>query len=211
LAPEPIGAQSLQQCWTQGQIAVLAALTVHYYSGRLFGTMNEEAAGTRQDRLKLGVYYILDWILVRGSREFTAADVLNASHELSSRIALAEEVAISTIGDLLDVLVEGEYLEWSLRNSMKWPSILETSKPKSATESRPGDSRDEQYPRRSRRGTCGCGPLDDGRFLLVDLNSSNCTFLNGIRIFDPAPLTTAIRSRSEMRTSPFISNLSRFL
>lgn len=80
-------------------------------SGRLFGSLSEEVAGTRQDRLKLGVYYILDWILVRGTGEFTAADVLNASHELSSRIALAEEVAIGTVSDLLDVLIEGEYLE----------------------------------------------------------------------------------------------------
>lgn len=78
---------------------------------RLFGSLNEDAAGTRQDRLKLGVYYVLDWILVRGTGEFTASDVLNASHELSSRIALAEEAAIGTISDLLDVLVEGEYLE----------------------------------------------------------------------------------------------------
>lgn len=77
----------------------------------LLGSLNEDAAGTRQDRLKLGVYYVLDWILVRGAGEFTAADVLNASHELSSRIALAEEAAIGTISGLLDVLVEGEYLE----------------------------------------------------------------------------------------------------
>ncbi len=81
------------------------------HSARLFGSPNEEAAGTRLDRLKLGVYYLLDWILARGKTEFTAASVLNASRELSSRVALAEEVAIGTIGDLLDVLVEGEYLE----------------------------------------------------------------------------------------------------
>ncbi len=80
-------------------------------AARLFGSFGEDAAGTRQDRLKLGVYYVLDWILVRGTGEFSAADVLNASRELSSRIALAEEVAIGTISDLLDVLVDGEYLE----------------------------------------------------------------------------------------------------
>ena len=80
-------------------------------SKRLFGSMNEEATGTRQDRLKLGVHYILDWILARGTEEFTAVDVLNASHELSSRISLAEQVAIGTISDLLNVLVECEYLE----------------------------------------------------------------------------------------------------
>jgi serine/threonine protein kinase/AAA+ ATPase superfamily predicted ATPase len=80
-------------------------------SARLFGLFDEDGAGTRQDRLKLGVYYVVDWILLRVTGEFTAAGVLNASHELSSRISLAEEVAIGTISDLLDVLVEGEYLE----------------------------------------------------------------------------------------------------
>ena len=81
------------------------------HSARLFDSPNEDAVGTRVDRSKLGIYYVLDWVLGRGRSEFTTADVLNASHELSSRIALAEEVAIGSIADLLDVLVEVEYLE----------------------------------------------------------------------------------------------------
>jgi serine/threonine protein kinase len=77
----------------------------------LFGRSTEEIAGTRQDRLRLGVYYVIDWILRQGVAEFTASDLLNASRELSSRISLAEEIAIGTIGELLDVLVDGEYIE----------------------------------------------------------------------------------------------------
>jgi len=59
----------------------------------------------------LGIYYVIDWILRQGAAEFTAPDLLNASRELSSRISLAEEIAIGTIGELLDVLVDGEYIE----------------------------------------------------------------------------------------------------
>lgn len=80
-------------------------------SERLFGRPSDETSGTRQDRLKLGAYYLIDWLLRRGANEFTASDLLTASKDLSSRIALAEEVAISTITELLDILLRGEYIE----------------------------------------------------------------------------------------------------
>jgi serine/threonine protein kinase len=78
---------------------------------RLFGRSDEDVAGTRQDRRRLGVYYLIDWILRQGKLEFTASDLLNASQHLSSRISLVEEIAAKTIGELLDVLKDGDYIE----------------------------------------------------------------------------------------------------
>ncbi len=43
--------------------------------------------------------------------DFSAAEVMTASYELSARIALAEEIAAGTVAALLDVLTEREYIE----------------------------------------------------------------------------------------------------
>ena len=43
----------------------------------LFGRSGEDIAGTRQDRRRLGVYYVVDWILRQGKVEFTVPDLLN--------------------------------------------------------------------------------------------------------------------------------------
>jgi serine/threonine protein kinase/Cdc6-like AAA superfamily ATPase len=80
-------------------------------SERLFGYSAADVSGTRQDRRRLGVYYLVDWILRRGSTDFTAADLINASRRLSSQIALAEEIATSSIIELLDVLTAAEYIQ----------------------------------------------------------------------------------------------------
>jgi serine/threonine-protein kinase len=77
----------------------------------LFGGSSEEIAGTRFDRQKLGILYVVDWILRQGRLEFTASAVLSASRELSSKIALAEQIARSSTLALLDILVQGEYLQ----------------------------------------------------------------------------------------------------
>ncbi len=77
---------------------------------RLFGKITEEILNTQQDKSRLGVYYLLDWMLRRGEMEFTALDVIGASQQLSAKIAPTEEVAPEMIRDLIDILLEGEYL-----------------------------------------------------------------------------------------------------
>jgi len=78
---------------------------------RLFGSSTEDVSGTRQDRHKLGIYYVVDWILRQGQVAFTVGDLLTASSRLSSRIALAEKIAPGAIAELLDALMENEYVE----------------------------------------------------------------------------------------------------
>ncbi len=85
--------------------------TLEAQQDRLFGLSSEDMSGTRQDRRRLGVYYVVDWILRRGRSDFSASDLLSASRELSSRIALAEEIAAGTINVLLDVLTESDYIQ----------------------------------------------------------------------------------------------------
>jgi serine/threonine-protein kinase len=85
--------------------------TLESHSERLFERSGEDVSGTRQDRRKLGIYYVVDWVLRQGQAEFTIGDLLTASGHLSARIALAEKVAPSAITELLEVLVENEYVE----------------------------------------------------------------------------------------------------
>jgi hypothetical protein len=85
--------------------------TLEANSERLFGRSAEDVAGTRQDRRRLGVYYVVDWILRQGKIEFTVSDLLHASRHLSSRIALAEEIAVGAISELLGVLTVADYIE----------------------------------------------------------------------------------------------------
>src|SRR5262249_22660750 len=63
-------------------------------SEKIFGDVDEEVVGTFHDKLRLGVYYIIDWMLRRGNREFTLNEAITASKNLSARIAPAEEVAL---------------------------------------------------------------------------------------------------------------------
>lgn len=77
----------------------------------LFGESNEESVGTQSDKRRLGVYYLIDWILRQASSEFRTKDVLNASKRLSSKIALAEEVLPQVAADILKTLLEGDYIQ----------------------------------------------------------------------------------------------------
>jgi serine/threonine-protein kinase len=77
---------------------------------RLFGKVSEEIQGTQQDREKLGVYYLVDWILRQGHREFTLKDAVAASKRLSAKIAPADEVAPGMIKDVFQILLENDYL-----------------------------------------------------------------------------------------------------
>ena len=77
---------------------------------RLFGSLIEEVWGTLKDKRRLGVYYLTDWILRQGNIEFTVKDAVAASKSLSTKIAPAEEIALSVISDIISVMTEGEFL-----------------------------------------------------------------------------------------------------
>jgi serine/threonine-protein kinase len=77
---------------------------------QLFGDSPEETAGTHSDKRRLGVYYLIDWILRQGG-EFTLTDAVNASRRLSVKIALAEEIAPRVVEDLIRILVADDYLQ----------------------------------------------------------------------------------------------------
>jgi serine/threonine-protein kinase len=82
----------------------------------LFGESLEEFSGTQSDKRRLGVYYLIDWILGRGTIDFTLKDVLEASRRLSVKIALAEEIAPRVAEDILSVLVEADYIQVARKN-----------------------------------------------------------------------------------------------
>lgn len=75
----------------------------------VFGDTREEGTGTQSDKRRLGVYYLVDWMMRQGG-EFTLSDVAKASRKLSAKIALAEEIAPRVIEDLIRTLVASEYL-----------------------------------------------------------------------------------------------------
>jgi serine/threonine-protein kinase len=81
---------------------------VDEHEATLFGESLEEFSGTQSDKRRLGVYYLIDWILARGMVEFTLKDVLQASRRLSVKIALAEEIAPRVAEDILSVLVDAD-------------------------------------------------------------------------------------------------------
>jgi serine/threonine protein kinase len=77
----------------------------------LLGELREHAWTGRSDRKRLGLYYLIDWILLRGVDEFTLGDAVAATKRLSHLIAPAEEAAPAIIDRLLDLLVQRRYLE----------------------------------------------------------------------------------------------------
>ena len=78
---------------------------------RLFGESHEEVLGTQSDKRRLGVYYLIDWILRQGTSEFTRNQVLTASKRLSAKIALAEEIAPNVADDILKILLDNDYIQ----------------------------------------------------------------------------------------------------
>ena len=89
---------------------------VDSHENTLFGESLEEFSGTQSDKRRLGVYYLIDWILGRGTADFTLKDVLEASRRLSVKIALAEEIAPRVAEDILSVLVDADYIQLAQRN-----------------------------------------------------------------------------------------------
>lgn len=89
---------------------------VDSHEDKLFGESLEEFSGTQSDKRRLGVYYLIDWILGRGTIDFTLKDVLEASRRLSVKIALAEEIAPRVAEDILSVLVDADYIQLTQKN-----------------------------------------------------------------------------------------------
>ncbi|MFN2201574.1 MAG: protein kinase domain-containing protein [Caldilineaceae bacterium] len=64
------------------------------------------------DKQRLGLYYLVDWILDRGTAAFGLQDLIDAaSTQLRGGIAPAPEIAPSVAEALLEVMCEHEYLE----------------------------------------------------------------------------------------------------
>jgi serine/threonine-protein kinase len=77
----------------------------------IFGNPSEENQGETQDKRRLGVYYLLDWVFRQGDRIFTQRDAIVAARKLSSKIALTDDYTENLINLLLDNLLTYEYLE----------------------------------------------------------------------------------------------------
>ena len=77
----------------------------------LLGELRDEMGDGRNDRKRLGLYYLVDWILLRGVDEFTLQDAVAASGKLSRLIAFGDETAPAIVGRLLTLLVDQEYLD----------------------------------------------------------------------------------------------------
>ncbi len=77
----------------------------------LTGDPDEELRGAQHDRRRLGVHYLIDCMLRRGSREFTFADILDDSTRLSKRIAPRAEIATPVVQALIALLLEHKYIE----------------------------------------------------------------------------------------------------
>lgn len=79
---------------------------------RILGENSRELRPDWLDKQRLGLYYILDWILARGTASFTLAEVIDAaSNELKVGIAPAREMAPRVVTGLIEILCNHHYVE----------------------------------------------------------------------------------------------------
>lgn len=78
---------------------------------QLFGNSSRWTSPAEKDKQKLSLYYIIDWLLHRGSLQFTFKDIYSASKRLSVKIAPVEEIAPNLLRNILDILCRYEYIE----------------------------------------------------------------------------------------------------
>ncbi|MDX1696291.1 MAG: protein kinase [Ketobacteraceae bacterium] len=79
---------------------------------KILGEQSRELRPDWLDKQRLGLYYILDWILSQGPRPFTLAQLIDAAaHELKAGIAPAQELAPRVVTGLLDLLCENQYVK----------------------------------------------------------------------------------------------------
>ena len=86
------------------------------------------AAGSSRLRSKrqLAVYYVIDWILRRGTRTFNAGDVLEAANALSSKLVGASAMA-DPVDHLIQALLQWSYIERV--NTLGEAQIVDANKP----------------------------------------------------------------------------------
>lgn len=78
----------------------------------ILGEYAQELRPEMLDKQRLGIYYILDWILARGCTPFTLTELLDlASTELKSGIAPTRELAPKVVSGLVGLLQKENYLE----------------------------------------------------------------------------------------------------
>lgn len=77
----------------------------------LFGVSHEEIRGTQADKHRLGIYYLIDWILRQGNSEFTFDDLLSATKLLSIKISLAEKIAPEICVEIIRILLKADYIQ----------------------------------------------------------------------------------------------------
>ena len=96
------------------------ARIIRFYSGletilrhsheRLFGNIQEELSDAQEDKRRLGIIYLVDWILRQSIGKFTLQDAANAARLLSAKIAFRDEVADNVIRQLFELLLKNDYL-----------------------------------------------------------------------------------------------------
>lgn len=78
---------------------------------RLLSEIQQPNAIEQVDQFRLGLYYMVDWILQRGMAVFSVEDAVFASHRLSRLVAPTEEIAPPLANELLLLLAEHEYIQ----------------------------------------------------------------------------------------------------
>jgi serine/threonine-protein kinase len=96
------------------------ARIIRFYSGletilrhsheRLFGNIQEQLSDAQEDKRRLGIIYLVDWILRQSIGKFTLQDAANASRLLSAKIAIRDKVADNVIRQLFELLLKNDYL-----------------------------------------------------------------------------------------------------
>jgi serine/threonine protein kinase len=76
----------------------------------LFGDMVEELPGTQEDKSRLGVLFLIDWMLRQPAAGFTLQDAAEAAKLLSASITFGDGIASRVIKEVVNLLVKHEYL-----------------------------------------------------------------------------------------------------
>ena len=78
---------------------------------RLLLVRDEATAPADRDHARLGLYYLVDWMLQQGDASFTATEAVEASRRMSRQIAFVERLAVPAVRELIELLVRKRYLE----------------------------------------------------------------------------------------------------
>src|SRR5204863_273424 len=76
----------------------------------LLDNPGDEPANAYIDKKRLGIFYLIDWILHQSLTKFTLHDAANACRLLSSKISLRDEIAPDIIKQVFDLMAKTEYV-----------------------------------------------------------------------------------------------------